>query len=158
MTMSTDAPYILQTMPTVGRLPGVSEWMKLQKAVNGQREVLHSAYGGSWVIHDPINSPGEFANGWCQVTIDLKWEVGGAEEDLGLSPIIPNVIIKLGKRVKRVKERYYLYKSVVLLRFLPFLPSLKYYFRAFSFLNRRAEAKGCFCCADCKAFSEKIRF
>lgn len=50
--------------------------MKLQKAVNGHREVLHSAYGGSWVICDPINSPCEFANGWCWITVDISDDLG----------------------------------------------------------------------------------
>lgn len=54
--------------------------MKLQKAVNGHREVLHSAYGASWVICDPIDSPGESAKGRCWVTMDIGdglGEVGG---------------------------------------------------------------------------------
>lgn len=45
--------------------------MKLQKAVNGHREVLQSAYGGSWVIRDPINSPRDFAKGWCWIAVDI---------------------------------------------------------------------------------------
>lgn len=54
--------------------------MKLQKAVNGHREVLHSAYGGSWVIRDPINSPREFAKGWCLITVDIGDDLGEAGE------------------------------------------------------------------------------
>lgn len=33
--------------------------------------MLHSAYGGSWVIREPINSPGELAKGRCWVTVDI---------------------------------------------------------------------------------------
>lgn len=54
--------------------------MKLQKAVNGHREVLHSAYGGSWVIREPINSPGEVAKGRCWVTVDIGDGLGEVGE------------------------------------------------------------------------------
>lgn len=91
--MSTDAPYILQTMPTIGRLPEVNEWMKLQKAVNGQREVLHSAYGGLWVIDDPINSPSYFASGGAGLQL--------AEE----VPYSKNFIIKITKVGLKKKKK-----------------------------------------------------
>lgn len=54
--------------------------MKLQKAVNGHGEVLHSAYGGSWVIRDPINRPREFAKGWCWITVAIGNDLGGVGE------------------------------------------------------------------------------
>lgn len=71
--------------------------MKLQKAVNGQREVLHSAYGGLRVIHDPINSPGYFASGG--VGLQLAEEV----------PYSKNFIIKITKA--GLKKKYIPKKS-----------------------------------------------
>lgn len=69
--------------------------MKLQKSVNGHREVFHSAYGASWVIHDPINSPGgRSANIQCWVTVDFDGRMQRLEDDWKKEFIIPDYILR----------------------------------------------------------------